>query len=87
MTAIQVAPPVTQVRLERVAHFSPREEQILALIAEGKGNRDIAVALGLSPKTVSSYLSRVFIRHSFRTRTQAALAWVASRPREVTGPG
>lgn len=60
-------------------HFTLREGQILALITEGRCNKEIAAELGLSPKTVSSHLGRIFARHGIHNRTQAALAWVSQK--------
>ena len=41
-------------------HLSDREFQVLRMIASGKTVKDIATALCLSPKTVSTYRSRIF---------------------------
>jgi DNA-binding CsgD family transcriptional regulator len=39
--------------------LSAREIQVLQLVAEGKSNKDIGVALGLSALTVKSHLARI----------------------------
>jgi DNA-binding CsgD family transcriptional regulator len=39
--------------------FSPREQDVLRLLATGNCNKEVASALGISPKTVDSYRSRV----------------------------
>ena len=36
-----------------------REREVLALVAEGRHNREIAVALGISPRTVEVYKARL----------------------------
>lgn len=41
----------------RKSTLSPQEQHVLALVAEGKTNKEIAAALGLSYKTVKNYLS------------------------------
>ncbi len=51
--------------------LSPRERQVLALIAEGKENKQIARALDLSEATVKTYLKSVFERLDVRTRAEA----------------
>jgi DNA-binding NarL/FixJ family response regulator len=39
--------------------LSPQEERVLALVAEGKTNKEIAVSLNLSDKTVGHYLEKI----------------------------
>ena len=40
--------------------LSPQEERVLALVAEGKTNKEIAASLNLSDKTVGHYLEEEF---------------------------
>jgi DNA-binding NarL/FixJ family response regulator len=47
------------VRGEGVDSLSAREIQVLQLVSEGKSNKDIGVALGLSALTVKSHLARI----------------------------
>jgi DNA-binding NarL/FixJ family response regulator len=56
--------------------LTARETDILALLAEGKSNRDIARALFLSEKTVKAHLAAVFRKLGVTNRTQAAMAAV-----------
>jgi DNA-binding NarL/FixJ family response regulator len=53
-----VSRPATE-RGEGVDSLSAREIQVLQLVAEGKSNKDIGVALGLSALTVKSHLARI----------------------------
>jgi len=57
-------------------HLSPRQEQILALIASGKSDSEIAVRLGISSRTVGSHLQRVYQAHGLHTRAAAVAAWL-----------
>jgi DNA-binding NarL/FixJ family response regulator len=50
-----------------------RERDVLALLAEGSSNAQIARALGLSLKTVQNYVSRILDKLQVADRTQAAL--------------
>jgi len=57
--------------------LTQRETDILALLAEGKSNRDISRALFLSEKTVKAHLAAVFRKLGVSNRTQAARAAVS----------
>lgn len=58
--------------------LSSQEERVLALVAEGKTNKEIAVSLNLSDKTVKNYLANVFQKLRITRRAQAA-AFFAKR--------
>lgn len=62
--------------------LSPQETRVLALIAEGHTNKEVAQALGLAEKTVKNYLSTVFEKLQVTRRAQAAVlyAQLKSRP-------
>jgi DNA-binding NarL/FixJ family response regulator len=53
--------------------LTEREREVLALIAEGAGNAQIARMLGLTTKTVQNYVSRILDKLHVADRTQAAL--------------
>ena len=53
--------------------LTERERDVLALIADGTSNPQIARALGLSTKTVQNYVSRILDKLQLADRTQAAL--------------
>jgi DNA-binding NarL/FixJ family response regulator len=55
------------------ADLTEREAQVLALVADGRSNAEIARDLGLSVKTVQNHVSRVLAKLQVRDRTQAAL--------------
>ena len=50
-----------------------REAEVLALLARGRSNAEIARELGLSLKTVQNHVSNVLAKLQVRDRTQAAL--------------
>jgi DNA-binding NarL/FixJ family response regulator len=56
--------------------LSAQEERVLALVAQGKTNKEIATALGLSDKTVKNYLANVFQKLRITRRAQAAAFFV-----------
>jgi DNA-binding NarL/FixJ family response regulator len=49
-----------------------REAEVLALVAAGRTNREIAETLVLSHKTVARHLSNIFAKIGVTSRTQAA---------------
>jgi DNA-binding NarL/FixJ family response regulator len=53
--------------------LTPRERQILVLVAQGKSNRDIASALVISERTARTHVSNVLTKLGLASRTQAAL--------------
>ncbi len=57
-------------------HVSPRQSEILDLIAAGFADKEIAGQLGLSYGTVRTYLGRFFVAHGVRDRAGAAALWV-----------
>jgi two-component system, NarL family, response regulator DevR len=56
-----------------IRNLSAREREILAEIADGRTNREIAERLGLSQSTVKTYVSRLFDKLDVRRRAQAAV--------------
>ena len=63
-------------RPEREPSLAPQEERVLALLAEGLTNKEIAVALGLSDKTVKNYIANMFQKLNVSRRAQAAAYFV-----------
>lgn len=52
---------------------SPREAEILTLVADGATNGEAAARLGISDKTVETHLARLFKRYGTASRTQLAI--------------
>jgi two-component system, NarL family, response regulator DevR len=59
-----------------LASLSAQERRVLALVAEGKTNKEIGMALGLSDNTVKNYLVSVFDKLQIKRRSQAAALYV-----------
>ncbi|MFD4788355.1 response regulator [Streptomyces sp. NPDC058459] len=57
----------------RSGSLTEREREVLALIADGRSNREIARALVLSEKTVKTHVSNILMKLDLADRTQAAL--------------
>lgn len=58
-------------RIPARPQVSPRERDVLALVADGYENKQIAAELGLAEATVKSYLRDIFERLGVTTRAQA----------------
>jgi len=43
----------------RLSRLTPREREVLAMVVEGRHNREVAQVLGISPRTVEVYKARV----------------------------
>jgi DNA-binding NarL/FixJ family response regulator len=54
-----------------VSELTKRELEVLRLLAQGLGQKEIARELYLSPKTISTHLERIYKKLGVRTRTQA----------------
>lgn len=57
----------------QLAELTPREQQVLRLIAKGASNREIAIALSITEKTVKNHVTRILSCLGLRDRTQAAI--------------
>jgi len=70
-------------------HLTQREQEILALLSEGRSNRSIAQHLFLSEETVKGHLNAIFRKLGVTNRTQAAMMAVElgldRSPRAVRG--
>jgi DNA-binding CsgD family transcriptional regulator len=52
------------------ALLSPRELDVLRLLAVGHGSKQVASVLGISPKTVDQYRSRVMLKTNVQSIAQ-----------------
>ena len=55
-----------------LAQLTPRELEVLLLVAEGRTNREIGATLFMSEKTASVHVSRILAKLDVRSRTEAA---------------
>lgn len=70
--AVRLAQPVAP-RPSVGEQLTPREAEVLALLADGQTNKQIARSLGLSLKTVQNHVARILDKLQAADRTQAAL--------------
>jgi DNA-binding NarL/FixJ family response regulator len=65
------APPSARLAPELFGELTPRELDVLRLIAQGLRNRDIAERLVISEKTVQNHISNIFAKLQVNDRSQA----------------
>lgn len=66
----------SDVHKDKSEPLSPQERRVLALVAEGKTNKEIATVLELSDKTVKNYLSNIFQKLHVSSRAHAATIFI-----------
>ena len=81
---VQLHPDITKKLIHRVTapqtdiefvhgNLTPRELEVLSLIANGKSNREIAESLTISEKTVKTHVGNILSKLHLSDRTQAAI--------------
>lgn len=58
---------------------SPRQREIMLLLATGLSDKEIAARLQVSPHTVRTHLQRLYAQHGLRNRAEAAATWTRGR--------
>jgi DNA-binding NarL/FixJ family response regulator len=69
------------------AELTEQERRVLAHIADGASNREIAARMGLAEKTVRNYVSNVLAKLALESRSQAATYAIRHRLPELTESG
>ncbi|MDZ4373613.1 MAG: response regulator transcription factor [Phenylobacterium sp.] len=69
MTAIADAAP--ELKSLEALRLPPRQQEVLALLAEGRTNKEIALRLGISPATVKIHVARLAACLGAANRTEA----------------
>ena len=69
--------------------LTPREREVLTLVAEGRSNEGVAAALFITPRTVEAHVSEIFTKLNLEPgtnrRVMAVLAYLKS-PRQADPP-
>jgi two-component system, NarL family, response regulator YdfI len=73
LKALQSVPSSGQRASVAIAHqlLTPREIEVLGMIAEGLGNKIIAARLGISEHTVKFHIASIFVKLNAGSRTEA----------------
>jgi non-specific serine/threonine protein kinase len=87
---MQHAPQETGVRhrsgvVSAAGPLSPREREVVALVAQGRTNREIAGELMIAERTADTHLTNILNKLGFATRAQIA-AWAAQEGLMTAAP-
>lgn len=73
LDALSEVPTLRVVNSNGRSLLTPREEQVVALVADGLTNRGVAAELGLSEHTIKKYLLRIFDKVGISSRVELVL--------------
>jgi DNA-binding CsgD family transcriptional regulator len=73
LAALSQVPALRVVNVTGKPLLTPREEQVVALVADGLSNREVGGELGLSEHTIKKYMLRIFDKLGVSTRVELVL--------------
>lgn len=76
-TARRTPPPPVPAALMHSELLTPRERDVMTLLAAGRSIREIAEALAIGGKTVRNILSNIYRKFGVRRQTEALLRWLS----------
>ena len=76
----RLRPPARAKLAPALDTLTPREREILALVGQGRANKEIAAELGISERTARTHVSHVLRKLGVSSRTQAALLATRAEP-------
>lgn len=65
-----------------IGSLTAHERRLLAEVARGRTDKEVAITLGLTAKTARNYLDRIFTKLNVHTRTEAAMLYARSTASE-----
>ncbi|WSH23200.1 response regulator transcription factor [Rhizobium ruizarguesonis] len=69
---------VEKTLLDRPGSLTPRETEVMELVAEGLTNKHIARRLNLQEKTIKHHMTEIMLKLGASNRTEAAIRWCQS---------
>ena len=84
--ALQSASPPRVINAKGEGVLTPREDQVVNLVAEGTGNREIGQQLGIKENTVKKSLLRIYDKLGVSNRVELVLYSLAHRSAEPSAP-
>ena len=69
--------------LARDLVLTPRQSEILSLVALGMSDKEIALRLGVAPRTIRTHLERLFHEYGLSSRSAAVAAWLRGKHHRV----
>ena len=76
--SVAVASDGADTRARRVGRLSPRQVEVMDLVATGRTNQQIAGELFLAEKTVKNHINAIFAELGVESRAAAIVAWLGS---------
>jgi DNA-binding NarL/FixJ family response regulator len=70
---------------DEALRLTSREEEVLVLLSKGYSNKEIADRIGLSVDTVRSHLKHIYEKMHVRSRTEAVIRYMGSKPAAAEG--
>jgi two-component system nitrate/nitrite response regulator NarL len=74
MSHLRVVPPTAEPSASRAVALTPREREVLALLAGGLANKVIAARLGITEHTVKTHIAAVYEKLDASNRAEAVVA-------------
>jgi DNA-binding NarL/FixJ family response regulator len=84
--ALRLAPPSRVIDAKGEGLLTPRENQVVSLVAEGIGNREIAQQLGVKENTVKKSLVRIYDKVGVSNRVELVLYTLTNRSMQTEAP-
>jgi DNA-binding NarL/FixJ family response regulator len=84
--ALRLAPPTRVINAKGEGLLTPRENQVVSLVAEGIGNREIAQQLGVKENTVKKSLLRIYDKIGISNRVELVLYALTNRSTQTDAP-